>query len=225
MLADVNDVQWPPLPTRAAGSIPERVRRPGRPAVRRRLLEAAREVFAEQGYAHARLDDVAAAAGLTKGAIYSNFASKDEVFFAMLEQEVLDRVRAVQAALAAGLEGASGQRGSRAPLTAADIGRYLTTAFTNERSWQLVFVDFWLRAVRDEGARLQFLTHRRALRGAIAEAVERFIGQEPAVGQLSVDDVVTVVLALCNGLAIEQYIDPAFVSEGLFGHVLTALSH
>src|ERR1035441_2276195 len=71
-------------PARAGGAAtrlharpPARARRPGRAAVRRRLLDAALEVFAEYGFASANLDQVAAAAGLTKGAIYSNFTSKD----------------------------------------------------------------------------------------------------------------------------------------------------
>ena len=63
---------------------PSRARRPTREVVRRRLLDAALQVFAEQGFASASLDQVAEAAGLTKGAIYSNFAGKDDLFFAMM---------------------------------------------------------------------------------------------------------------------------------------------
>src|SRR5664280_79057 len=61
-----------------------RARRPKREVVRRRLLDAALEVFAEHGFDTANLDQVAAAAGLTKGAIYSNFTSKDDLFYAMM---------------------------------------------------------------------------------------------------------------------------------------------
>lgn len=44
------------------------------------LLEAAEEVFAEKGFAAATLDDIAHAAGYTKGAIYKHFATKEELF-------------------------------------------------------------------------------------------------------------------------------------------------
>ena len=196
----------------------ERPRRPGRAVVRRRLLDAALGVVAEQGYANARLDHVAAAAGLTKGAIYSNFANKDEVFFAMLDEQVLNRVAAVRASLVAGPAGTSG------PVTAQQVGRFLTETITQQREWQLVFLDFWLRAVRDDDVRAQFLGHRRLLRTAIADAVVQALANVPSPSDFSVDDIVTVVLALSNGLAVEQYIDAESVSADLFGRVLAQLS-
>jgi len=197
---------------------PVRVRRPGRAAVRRRLLDAALEVFAERGYASANLDQVAAAAGLTKGAIYSNFASKDELFFAMMHDQALNRVEAVRAALEAD------PRAPRGEQSLHDIGRLLTVAFTEQREWQLVFLDFWRRAIQDDAVRAQFVTQRRALRAAIADRVEQVLGRAAGLGELTVDDIVTVVLALSNGLAIERYADPEVVSGDLFGRILAQLA-
>ena len=197
---------------------PARLRRPGRAAVRRRLLDAALEVFAERGYASANLDQVAAAAGLTKGAIYSNFASKDDLFFAMMHDQARRRVEAVRAALEAGAGAPRGEQSLH------DIGRLLTAAFTEQRQWQLVFLDFWRRAVQDDAVRAQFVAQRRVLRDAIAGRVEQVVGRAPALGGLTVADIVTVVLALSNGLAIEQYADPEVVSDDLFGRVLAQLA-
>ena len=136
MLGCVNDVNDETAPGGVSPRTqpPVRVRRPGRAAVRRRLLDAALEVFAERGYASANLDQVAAAAGLTKGAIYSNFASKDDLFFAMMHDQANRRVEAVRVALEAG-EGAPGGEQSL-----HDIGRLLTAAFTEQRAWQLVLL-------------------------------------------------------------------------------------
>ena len=50
----------------------------------KRLLEAANAVIAEKGFQRASLDEIAARAGLTKGAVYSNFDSKDHLFWAVL---------------------------------------------------------------------------------------------------------------------------------------------
>lgn len=108
--------------------------------------------------------------------------------------------------------------------TLHEIGRLLTEAFTQQREWQLVFLDFWRRAVQDDDARAQFVAHRRALRAAIADRVEQVLGRAPDLGGLTIDDIVTVVLALSNGLAIEQYADPDVVTAGLFGRVLAQLS-
>lgn len=229
MLGAVDDVNTPgsPRPDRSpdAGPATRPQGRPGRAEVRRRLLDAALGVFAEHGYANARLDDVAAAAGLTKGAIYSNFTGKDDIFFAMLDAQVRDRVDAVHAALTAAAD-AEGTRDDDAQDQDAPyrIGRLLATTITEQREWQLVFLDFWLRAVRDDAVRAQFLTHRREIRTAIADAVEQVVGNPPTDSGFSIDDVVTLVLALSNGLTIEQNIDPGFVSPDLFGRVLAQLS-
>ncbi len=220
MLWRMSDVNGGPAPgaVNPRTQPPVRVRRPGRAAVRRRLLDAALEVFAERGYASANLDQVAAAAGLTKGAIYSNFASKDDLFFAMMHDQARRRVEAVRAALEAGAGAPRGEQSLH------DIGRLLTAAFTEQREWQLVFLDFWRRAVQDDAVRAQFVAQRRVLRDAIAGRVEQVLGRAPALGGLTVADIVTVVLALSNGLAIEQYADPEVVSDDLFGRVLAQLA-
>jgi hypothetical protein len=62
------------------------------------------------------------------------------------------------------------------------------------------------------------------MRDAIVDGVRQILGEDPPLGDFTVDDVVTVVLALSNGLAIEQYIDPNAVSDDLFGRVLAQLS-
>jgi AcrR family transcriptional regulator len=218
MLLSMSDVNGKAAQGPAGPQAPVRVRRPGRAAVRRRLLDAAVHVFAERGYTGANLDQVAAAAGLTKGAIYSNFESKDGLFFAMMEDQVLRRVEAIRATLEASAGAPREQR------TLHDIGRLLTEAFTQQREWRLVFLDFWRRAVQDDDARAQFVAHRRALRAAIADSVEQVLGRAPDLDGLTIDDIVTVVLALSNGLAIEQYADPDAVGADLFGRVLAQLS-
>lgn len=55
-----------------------------RARTRERLITAAREIIAEKGFHRATLDEIAARAGLTKGAVYDNFASKDELFSAVV---------------------------------------------------------------------------------------------------------------------------------------------
>src|SRR5476649_1930069 len=59
-----------------------------RAMTRRHLLEAAAIVFARDGFHGATLDDVAATAGFTKGAVYSNFKSKDDLFLALLDDRI-----------------------------------------------------------------------------------------------------------------------------------------
>src|SRR2546422_266500 len=62
--------------------------RAGSRDARQALLEAAAAVFAERGFRHASVDEVARRAGYSKGAVYWHFASKDELFLALLEERV-----------------------------------------------------------------------------------------------------------------------------------------
>ena len=66
---------------------------PTRDDTRDKLFEAAARVFEEQGINGASIETIAAAAGFTRGAFYSNFASKDELIFAMLEDHVEQSIR------------------------------------------------------------------------------------------------------------------------------------
>ena len=207
----------PSTGAQSPGPLPARTRRPRRQAVRRRLLDAALQVFAERGFAGASLDEVAAAAGLTKGAIYSNFASKDDLFFAMMSDQALSRIETIRSVLA------GTTTDGRSPQALFEIGRILTQAFSEQREWELVLLDFWRRAVRDDEIRPRFVAHRRQLRAAIADSVEQTLDTSADVGGLSLDEVVTVVLALFNGLAIERYVDPDLVSDDMFGRVLAIL--
>ncbi|MGE3174212.1 MAG: TetR/AcrR family transcriptional regulator [Planctomycetota bacterium] len=70
--------------------------RPRDPELRDRLLAAATELFARHGYAGARLEAIAARAGVTKGGVYFHFAGKEELFFAVLDHWQRQRRRALQ---------------------------------------------------------------------------------------------------------------------------------
>ncbi|HET7765196.1 MAG TPA: TetR family transcriptional regulator [Burkholderiales bacterium] len=68
---------------------------------RRRIIAAARQVFARQGVRRTTLEEVARAAGVTRGAIYWHFAGKTELFYAMREQVLLPTIDTGFAASAA----------------------------------------------------------------------------------------------------------------------------
>jgi len=71
-----------------------------RAANRERILRAARSVFGARGFHAATIEEIAAEAGLSNGAIYYNFESKADLFFALLEQRQEERVRHLRRTLA-----------------------------------------------------------------------------------------------------------------------------
>lgn len=200
--------------TRPGGAIPPtptRVPRPRKDEVRSRVLQAAGEVFAERGFTAATLDQVAAAAGFTKGAVYSNFASKDELFLALMEAEVAGRVEVVEAALRA-----TGDLASALAAVGTELSR-------RDSTWQLLFLEFWQRAVRDPEVRRAFVASRRALRERVTEVVERFLTERPVRGGWDAPSLTVVLLALANGLALESLPDPGAVAGDLLTRVLADL--
>src|ERR1700685_2560945 len=68
-------------------------------ATRRKLLAAAETIFARDGFEAARLEDIAAEAGYTRGAFYANFESKEDIFFALLERWMGERIEQVNSLL------------------------------------------------------------------------------------------------------------------------------
>ena len=72
-------------------------RRERQEQTRDRLLDAATKVFARRGYHEASVEEIAAEAGFTTGAVYSNFAGKEELFLALAEREVTHRVAEIRA--------------------------------------------------------------------------------------------------------------------------------
>src|SRR5437763_17205259 len=82
----------------AKGEPKWRRRKAARPA---EIVEAAFAVFAEKGFAAARLDEIAARAGVSKGALYLYFETKEELFRAVVEQAIAPNLQAVRAMIAA----------------------------------------------------------------------------------------------------------------------------
>jgi AcrR family transcriptional regulator len=188
--------------------------RPTRAQTRARLLQAAGEVFAERGYDRASLDDVAAAAGLTKGAVYSSFSSKDELFYALMAERIDERLGLVAEAV---------DRQSTPEAMTADAGSGLLGLISSQADWHLLFIEFWARAVRDPGLRKEFARHRRAAREVIARFLEQQATEAGVDLPAPADQLAIAVLALSNGIAIEHLADPDNIDPSTFGVILSLL--
>lgn len=134
-----------------AGSAPSESTAPSprRQATRVRLLEAAAEVFAREGLQGASVEAVCTQAGFTRGAFYSNFASKEELFLALLEREFERRARELEERTEALGPDLRGHRGAIVPeQAAAYITRFLQTS-VDAAAWHVLETEFALLAMRD----------------------------------------------------------------------------
>jgi len=195
---------------------PGRRRREKRADIKAKILESAYLIFSEKGYEGASLERVAEAAGFSKGAVYSNFANKDELFFELVSARIDERIEALRAALAR--RGPSG--GAAAVARAA--GRELGAIGEADPAWQILFIEFWLRCARNDALRARLAEKRRVMRTRIAESFAAEAGASGRkLGKGEAMDLATTVLALSNGLGIEGIIDPEAVRPALFGQLLS----
>ena len=171
-------------------------------------------MFAERGYERSSLDDVAAAAGLTKGAIYSSFSGKEELFYALMEERINERLALVADVI---------DRQGAISDTMRDIGAGLAELIHSQADWHLLFIEFWARAVRDPALREEFARHRRAARQLIADALEHQAKLAGSDLPAPADQLAIAVLALSNGIAIEQLADPDTIDPATFGAILSIL--
>lgn len=201
-----------PAPTTAHGTTR---RRPTRDDVRRRLLDAAAVVFARRGIEQGSLDEVAAAAGFTKGAVYSNFDGKDGLIRALAEDNL-------SAYLSEGLASvADTDRPLRERVRA--LGDRLSAISQGQRDWQLLFLELWQRAARRPGAADPFIARRRDLHAVVTAAVAEHAEQAGVTLPLDPAEMATLLMALTHGLALERLVDPDVVPDDLLGRVLALL--
>ncbi len=180
--------------------------RPTRDETREVVLGAASAVFSERGYTLATVPEIAAACGMTKGAVYSGFGGKDDLFFEVLRRRTSERLTA-----------ATQQRGPGG-FSGGDIGRVLEAFTADDPTWHLAVIQFWATVTTssDDALRSKFAALRRELRADIARALELAGVAPDRATWMSV-----AILALSNGLAIERSIDRQGV-DGVFSTALAA---
>ena len=175
------------------------------------LLEAALEVFAERGYRDATVDEIAARAGYSKGAIYFHFSAKDDLFLALLEERI-------DAPLYMGLELlATGPPDQDMSLEAS---RQFTEMLTNQREVLLLDQEFHSLALRDQRLRRRYVERQRRRRSAMADALRSRLEHLGAPPSDNAEQMAGTILALIGGLYQEKLIDPDGLPDDSLGKML-----
>jgi AcrR family transcriptional regulator len=188
--------------------------RPTRDETRRRLFQAAAQVFAEQGVGAATVEQVTSAAGFTRGAFYSNFATKEELAVAMLEDH-LARSQTHNRELAR-------HHPDTADLVDAlrhDTDRHDDPLHLNP----LLQVELMLYVARTPELRPVLGEHLRTMRTLVGEIVTstlRASGIEPSV---EAEQLGTILVALEDGLRLHRIIDPDSTPPDAFFTALETL--
>jgi AcrR family transcriptional regulator len=169
------------------------------------LLDAAAKVFAAHGYHAASVDMVAEAAGFTKGAVYSNFASKQELFLALLERHI-DRALTVLEELL--LTTAPNER-------TRVLAEPATTLEVLDREWFLLEAEFLLYAARNEEIRTRVKERQRRTHARVTALLRRHLDDLGIPDEvLPAADTARKLIATADGLTQAALADPEVALDG-----------
>src|SRR5680860_877655 len=156
-----------------------------RAMTRRYLLDAAAIVFGRKGFQTATLDKVASTAGFSKGAVYSNFKSKDDLFLALIDDRMHRLFDATSQLIGAGDVSAVGVR---------DLVH--SGALSPDEAWETLYLEFVLYARRDDAAARKLAELARQERKLVQVLIERECAVANVEPDLPVDELATIVQAL-----------------------------
>jgi len=168
------------------------------------LLAAARRAFLRDGFHAASLDAIAEDAGYTKGAFYSNFASKDDVLVAVFDEHFRDRAVAYERLI---FTTGSVEDAYRA------VARYWHDANEREPEWSRLVIEFMAHASRHEHLRQAVKEVRQRGLDRIVELVEQLAERHGVEYTVPITELVRGSGALNRGLAVEQLLDPELSVE------------
>jgi AcrR family transcriptional regulator len=181
---------------------------------RQALLDAATRVFARSGYSNATVDDVAAEAGLSKGAVYWHFESKAALFAALLEERIDRPVEALMRIT----EEAPPERP-----TAPDVSKGLAALLGPGRDELLLAGEYWVAAARDPKLQRQYRRRQRKLRNELVRALRTRHEKQGMPLMVPPERLATAFIALGTALSLERAIDPDSVPDDLFGEMLSLM--
>lgn len=172
---------------------------------REALLDAAYAAFCMAGYAGSSLDQIAGDAGFTKGALYANFASKEELFLALIERQNSSLFEQWSA---------SGITSNDTPHSLIDsLGHWLSASMKDNREWFLVNAEFAILAARRPELAARHLVTIEKSCSTLATLIDEVGNNRPQEDSAAA---ARIVLALMDGLVLHAAINPALDLTGDF---------
>jgi AcrR family transcriptional regulator len=209
--------------------VEEQARTARREATRQRVLDAARDVFAERGVIGASVEDICAAAGFTRGAFYSNFVDKTDVARALLAREYERTLTQLDESFQLP-DGATGSGQVVDPLEAiASVVARLLPSAPPDRKLLLAQTEFELSAIRNpaiaEAYRVTSEGGRRRVADFIVRGMDR-LGRELIVDPIDAADAVVSLLERSSRRALLEGggADPDALAMAIVPPLMVALS-
>ena len=165
---------------------------------REAVLEAARQVFIQRGYAGASLEAIAEEAGFSKGVVYSQFGSKPDLFFALLERRITERA-AQNERIVAEFVGAEAMH---------ELIRAAHRHAAAESGWPYVLTEFRALAMRDPELNRRYAeAHSHAVE-SLASVLDRLYHRAGLQPVVPVGSLAEFFLGAVAGVALERAANP-----------------
>lgn len=164
-----------------------------------RLLDAALETFAERGFYGTSVEEVCERAGFSRGAFYSNYSSKTELFIALYHRQAERTILALV-----------NHQPSDLP-TSHDLDTVVSemvSAIPTDQRWYLINTEFALHALRNPSAAAAFGAARAKVRAILAERITEILAHIGRELTVPAEDYARWLFALHEGGVIQSYMEP-----------------
>jgi AcrR family transcriptional regulator len=178
---------------------------------RARLLDAAEEVFVRDGYESAQLDEIAAIADRSKGAVYTHFKSKEDLFLALFE----NRTRSYIDRIVSSLQKCTNRMQSLAAFREFYVG------LVQDRSWSILTLEFKLYALRHPESKERFRKAFEMSKSTKDDAFyEQLFGKVSRASKSDVDLSLIALGPIVSGLILESHFEMENLSEKALRRIL-----
>ena len=167
-----------------------------RDETREQLIAAAARVFSKRGFHGTSLEAVAEEAGFSRGAVYYNFADKEELFLELLDRRCAERAQDLRQVFADVGEGDVGATSRQAQVAA----QHSLDAMTGDPEWRALYLEFLAHAARDPAFRRRFGRRTQEMRSALEEVVVQRTAPFADALDMEPEQLAVVIDALGTGL-------------------------
>lgn len=182
---------------------------------RAKLVRASLDVFVEKGIDGATVDDLVKAAGFTRGAFYSSFSSKEEVFIALFDEVTAELMAIANSSVESAV--ADVEADESCSILEADDAQVMLAVFEGirpfGRQWYLLYSDAIARSLRDETLRTELAEQRERMRNQIGALLATRLEASGERALLPVEDLAQLLMGIFIDLLVREQLEGRDVTQ------------
>ena len=182
---------------------------------RAKLVRASLDVFVEKGIDGATVDDLVKAAGFTRGAFYSSFSSKEEVFIALFDEVTSELMAIANSSVESAVAGLQDQE--QCSILEVDDAKVMIAVFEGirpfGRQWYLLYSDAIARSLRDEALRAELAEQRERMRNQIGALLTTRLEASGERALLPVEDLAQLLMGIFIDLLVREQLEGRDVTQ------------